>query len=224
MNSPRRDRPSEDLRARILAEVAKTPAPTRRVHTSRALGVLVVGALGTAALFGLSGGFEKGARPLSLVVFTAGIFCIAATILTGVSYGRSRSMLGRPRRVLVVACAAALPLLVAIALGVSLLWSDPLADVVRTRMHVGCGLLTAVDGLAPLLALALLRRESDPVHPALTGAALGAAAGGWTATLAYLRCPHVEATHCIVAHVLPTLVLIAAGALLGRALLGIRVR
>jgi hypothetical protein len=81
-----------------------------------------------------------------------------------------------------------------------------------------------VQGALPLVALLAPRRGTDPVHPAVTGAALGMTAGAWTAMMAYLRCPHPSAFHCIAAHVAPTLLLTVAGALLGHALLRVRAR
>jgi hypothetical protein len=40
--------------------------------------------------------------------------------------------------------------------------------------------------------------------------------------MAYLRCPHAAASHCVLAHVAPTLLLTALGALLGATLLRVR--
>jgi hypothetical protein len=40
--------------------------------------------------------------------------------------------------------------------------------------------------------------------------------------MAYLRCPHAAAMHCLVAHVVPTLILTALGAVLGFFLLRVR--
>jgi hypothetical protein len=76
-----------------------------------------------------------------------------------------------------------------------------------------------LQGSLPLLAFVLLRRGSDPVHPALTGAALGATAGAVASVLAYVRCPHTDPFHCVVAHVLPIVVLTLAGFVAGRALI-----
>jgi hypothetical protein len=87
---------------------------------------------------------------------------------------------------------------------------------------LACGAMTIAQGALPLLALLLPRRGSDPVHPALTGAALGMTAGGWAVVMAYLRCPHAAMTHALLAHVVPTLALAALGAALGGWLLRLR--
>ena len=52
---------------------------------------------------------------------------------------------------------------------------------------------------------------------------LGMTAGAWTVVMAYLRCPHAAPMHCIVAHVVPTLILTALGAVLGWLLLRVKV-
>ena len=212
-----------DLRARILAEVARTPAPTRDAHHRRVLLIAGIGAVATTSLFFAMGGFAKGTRPMELVAFTAGFGLLAALVLTRLSSGVSGSMLGRPRHVLLLICVIAAPVLALVALAAATFWPEhAIEDVVSTKSHLACGAMTLVQGALPLLVLLLPRRGSDPVHPAITGAALGMTAGAWTAMMAYMRCPHSAAFHCIAAHVLPTLVLTIAGALLGRALLKIR--
>jgi hypothetical protein len=214
--------PSGELRARILAEVACIPAPTRPEHERRILLLATFGALATTSLFFVMGGFARGARPTELVVFTASFGLVGALVLTRVSAGVTGSMLGRPRQVLLLACIGLAPVLAIVALLAAVWWPESASEAVPTRAHLACGLITIVQGVLPLVALVVPRRGSDPVHPAITGAALGMTAGAWTAMMAYLRCPHAEAFHCIVAHVIPTLVLTAVGALLGRAFLKLR--
>ena len=194
---------------------------TRASHRSRVLLLALAGAIATTALFFAMGGFARGTRPLELIAFTAGIGFFAALVLTRVSTGGG-SMLGRPRAVLLVACIVAAPLLACAALGSNMIWPSFGDEAVSGHAHVACAAITLLQGALPLLVLLLPRQGTDPVHPAITGAALGMTAGAWTAMMAYLRCPHVPATHCIVAHVLPTLVLTALGALVGRFLLRLR--
>ncbi len=61
-----------------------------------------------------------------------------------------------------------------------------------------------------------MRRFSDPTHPVLSGAALGAAAGAFSAFLVDLWCPVAYLPHLLLGHVLPLLTLTAVGAVLGR--------
>ena len=213
--------PSVDLRARVLAEAKATPAPTRGAHKQRVAVIAVIGALATTTLFFAMGGFSQGARPTELIAFTAGSGLLAAIVMMRVS-SRGGSMLGRPRPLLVLACVVAAPILACSALAATMIWPEHAHEEVSTHAHVACAAITLAQGALPLIALLLPRQGSDPVHPAITGAALGMTAGAWTAMMAYLRCPHVPATHCIVAHVLPTLLLTIVGALLGRFLLRVR--
>jgi hypothetical protein len=216
--------PSADLRARVLADVARTPAPTRREHRQRTLLVVGASVFATTLLFFAMGGVAPGARPIELVAFTAGLALVFAVTLTRLSSGPSRSMLGRPRRVLLLACIVVAPLLALVALVATAVWPEHTKPEVGGPIHVACGLVTLVQAALPLVALLAPRRGSDPVHPMVTGGALGMTAGTWAAMLAQLRCPHADAVHCIAAHVLPVLVLGAVGALLGRSFLAPRSR
>jgi hypothetical protein len=222
VNPTSRREPSSDLRARVLAEIAKTPAQTRGEHRKRIFLIAAVGALATTTLFFAMGGFQKGTRPVELVLFTSGFGLIAAIVLTRVSSGVTGSMLGRPRQSLLLACVVAAPILAVVALTAAAMWPTNAAEEVPGQGHIGCAVATLAQGALPLIALIIPRRGTDPVHPAITGAALGMTAGAWTAMMAYLRCPHAQAFHCIAAHVIPTIVLTMLGALLGHALLKIK--
>ena len=214
-------RPSAELRARVLADIGRTPALTRADHKKRIAIIATLGALATTALFFAMGGFARGVRPTELIAFTAGSGLLAAIVMTRVS-SRGQSMLGRPRPTLLLACVLAAPLLACAAFAATMIWPESAIEDVPTHAHFACAAMTLAQGALPLLALLLPRTGSDPVHPAITGAALGMTAGAWTAMMAYLRCPHVPASHCIIAHVVPTLLLTIAGALLGRFLLRVR--
>src|SRR5690349_14560948 len=111
-----------DLRARVLAEVARAPAPTRREHRTKVAILYAAGALATIALFFAAGGLRRGARPVELVAFTAGTGLLAAVVLTRVSAGTSGSMLGRPRHVLLLAGVLGAAVLMVTACAVGTLW------------------------------------------------------------------------------------------------------
>lgn len=213
--------PSADLRARVLAEISSAPSPSRADHRKRIAIIATLGALASTSLFFAMGGFARGVRPTELIAFTAGSGLLAALVMTRLS-GFGGSMLGRPRPQLVLACVLAAPILACAAFAATMIWPEHAGEEVASKSHMGCAAITLLQGALPLVALLLPRRESDPVHPAITGAALGMTAGAWAAMMAYLRCPHVSAAHCIVAHVVPTLLLTALGALLGRLLLRVR--
>lgn len=221
MTSPRS--PSDALRARVLAEARGLPSPTRAQHRARALALGAGGVLATLALFFATDGLKPGTRPAELIAFHA-VFTLAfALVLTRLSGGAPGNMLGRPRAVLLGAPALAAPALALGAVAAAALWPEvAAADDPSTRTHVACSVLTIVQGALPLAALLVPRRGTDPIHPAVSGAALGMTAGAWAATMAYLRCPHGAASHCVIAHVGPTLLLAAAGAALGALLLRIK--
>jgi hypothetical protein len=211
-----------DLRARVLAEVARTPAATRAVHERRNLRIAVAGVVATAALFMVTGGMRAGTRPAEMIAFTATFGVCAAAVLTRVSSGARGSMLGRPRLVLLLAVALAAAALLAAVLSATMAWPGPGREHVGTGVHLACGATSVLQGSIPLLFLLVPRRGTDPVHPAVTGAALGMTAGAWSIVMAALRCPHAAAVHGIVAHVGPTLILTALGGGLGWLLLRVR--
>ncbi|MDB4936961.1 MAG: hypothetical protein JWP87_3933 [Labilithrix sp.] len=214
--------PSADLRARVLAEVARTPSPTRAVYKRRIVLVAAVGALATVALFVAMGGMSPGTRPVEMIAFTVGFGLVAAAVLTRLSSGQRHSMLGRPRTVLLTAVVVTAPVLAVLALVATIAWPVHGGDHVDGGTNLTCGAITVLQGALPLMALLIPKRGTDPVHPAVTGAALGMTAGAWTVVMAYLRCPHAAAVHCIVAHVVPTLILTALGAVLGWLILRVR--
>jgi hypothetical protein len=215
--------PSADLRARVLAETRREPSPTRDKHRRKVFLALSAAAVAALGLFFALGGLRPGPRPPELVAATTGFALLVALVLTRLSGPSPRSMLGRPRAVVVAAVAGALLALVLVALAGAAVWPDiARADAVGRSVHVACGALLLVQGILPLVALFVTSRAADPRSPALTGAALGMAAGAWAATMAYLRCPHAAATHGLAAHVAPTLLLVALGAVVGYRLLRLR--
>ncbi len=211
-----------DLRARVLDQVKKTPSPTRDEHKRRVAAIVLVGAIGTTALFFATSRITPGTRPIEMIVFSAGFALFSAGVLTRLSMGRPGSMLGRPRMVLATAFVVTAPILALAALVAAACWPEPASEGVGMNVHSACAALTLAQGFLPLGALLVPKRGSDPVHPVVTGAALGMTAGAWSAMMAYLRCPHAASLHCILAHVGPTLVLTAIGAVLGWALLRVK--
>lgn len=216
---------SPELRARVLTEVREEPSPTRTAHQKRVALLVGLGVLATSGLFFAMGGFAQGQRPAELVTFSAGVALVMAILLTWTATAAPRSMLPRPRRVVVTVCALAAPVLAASALAAARLWpAEAAAGDVAAGVHLSCGAMALVQGTLPLLVLVLPRRRGDPVHPVLTGAVLGMTAGAFAATLAYLRCPHASASHGILAHVTPAIALTVVGAVLGNVLLRTRGR
>ena len=214
------DRPSAELRARILGTAAEQPALTRAQHRRHVMTVAALGALATAALFFVMGGVQRGARPAEVVAFTGGLGAFAAIALTRGS--GPVSVLGPPRHMLLLVGLLTTPALALVVLLAYTLWPVPPVHSVGPSSHVGCAAITVAQGGIPLLAFLIPRRGTDPVHPLLTGASLGVTAGAWSSMLAHLRCGHPGSEHALAAHVLPVVFLALVGALLGRRLLSLR--
>ena len=229
---------SAELKASVLAAVAAEPSATRAAvnHRNRLLSMLAVaGGAGAFVIFALLtsdgelvrlGGEVAPQRYLErsvgLVVATAGGALGVAAIALWFALSRGRSMLGRPRSVLL--CGIALiPLgLFAWKVGCSLAFGDPMAQW-PDRLGLKCLSLSLLVATGPLLAFFAVRR-SAPVRPALNGAAIGVASGASAWVLLDLWCPVAFVPHVLLGHVLPLCILAGTGALLGQALLSIRSR
>jgi hypothetical protein len=131
--------------------------------------------------------------------------------------------LGRPRIVL-LATLVVTPL---VLMTWKVLWSAGFSgalDAWPGRLGFRCVGLSLLLGGWPLAALILARRRSDPLHPALTGAAFGVAVGACTWVMVDLWCPVAYVPHLLLGHLAPLLALAATGALLGRPFIAVRTR
>jgi hypothetical protein len=217
------DESSDDLKQRLLVEVARDPAPTRRGARMRNA-VLMATAVGVPLwIWYDAGGVRLQQRPLWFVLGNVlGWVVVAAWALWG-TLSRGGSMVGRSRRWLDIVVIAAPALLFAW----TILWD--LVDTNtfypwRGRIGFKCLRLTLLMGAWPIVALVLMRRGSDPVHPGATGAAIGAAIGCATAVLLDLWCPISDPAHVLVGHVTPLVLLSLGGLALGAWLLDLRRR
>jgi hypothetical protein len=174
-------------------------------------------------VFVVAGGPHASQRPVSLVVTAAAAWAAIATVATGLALRRGRSMLG-PRRAWLLAAAIAVPLLLGLTwfgLPSPLVWASvPHGYPIDVR----CFAVTLALAVGPFLAFVRLRREGDPVHPGVTGAALGVAAGAWGAVLIDLHCEMTDPLHVLLGHMLPVVLLAITGTLVARSVLAIRAR
>jgi hypothetical protein len=211
-----------ELKRRVLAAARDQPAPTRSIKALQ-WGLLVVaaGSLIAYAFRALGGVHWAAARPTPFLIAVAAGWGLVAVVVSFIALGRGRSMLGRSRNLLLGFVIAAPPAL----LGWSLLW-NALYPVTLTpcvgRPGLVCLDLAVVIGVLPVLFLVLGRKNTDPVHPAMTGAALGAAVGTWSALTIDLTCECTNPSHVALGHVLPVVLLIVFGAWLGKRLIAIR--
>jgi len=212
--------PPAPLKVRVLAATAREPAPPRRAVV-RALAFEWTTAVAvTLGIFFTIGGPHAAERPVSFVAATlAGWVALALAATVGVA--RRGTMLGRSRTALI---------LLSLALPVALIgwhclwlssWPGTFGPVPLAR-GVVCMVLTFSMGAVLFAAFARSRRDSDPVHPAATGAAAGAMAGAWASVLIDLHCDSAELLHVTIGHVLPVVLLAAVGAVLGGRVIRVR--
>lgn len=213
--------PPAELRARVLARVRAEPVPPRPAGTWKRTLAVVLGVGVSYGVLAAIGGPGSYGRPQAYTFVLAALWGLVGVLGTWAGVARGHSMLGRPAvwRVLVVALTPVA--LFATAFVVNALWPPPfkLADLER---HLVCTEFTLLMALGPLLAFTYLRRNSDPVAPRLTGAAIGAAAGAIGAVGIELRCSHATLFHIAVGHVLPVLTMALLGALLAGRIVAVK--
>jgi hypothetical protein len=168
------------------------------------------------------GGPTFRARPVPYVVALAVAWLGVALAATLGGVTRGRSMLGRPAFVHFLVAAVTPVALLATALLTSTAWPETQDDHPVAAAHAICVAVTLVCALGPLGAFAVLRRHSDPVAPRLTGAAIGAASGGWGAVVIELHCTHASTVHVLLGHVLPVVLLTLIGVLVGDRVVALR--
>lgn len=207
--------PSPELRARVLGAIKREPSPPIDVVSRRRVLAIALGFVPVVAIFQIVGGVVLGERPMGYVAFIAIGWTILALAATWGAIARGRSMLGRPRAWLVVVAIVTPLLLLGVAAAAAAMWPQTLESPCTPLNHVGCFAIATLMASAPLVAFAFARRHTDPVHPHITGAALGAAAGAWGALAVGAHCPFTNPVHLALGHTLPILLLAVLGALIG---------
>lgn len=207
--------PSAELRARVLEAVRREPSPARGTTRRRIALAVAAGFAPLVAIFCGLGGVDHGERPVGQIALTAAGGVLLSVAATWGTLTRGQSMLGRPLAWLIVVMLVTPVLL----FGLYLL-GTVIFPVVPTPCdgahHAACLALGTLMGLGPLTAFAIARRATNPVHPALTGAALGAAAGAWGGFAIATHCAHVASEHMLLGHTLPVVVVALLGALVAR--------
>jgi hypothetical protein len=207
----------------VLLAASLEDAPPRARVRRRDAWLLLSACVLPLLIFLAVGGMREAPRPPALVLRTS---LGAAAIALGcgvVGLSRGRSTLGRARAWLFgVAVSAPLALfawkIVTSAQFVDMMLQWP------ARIGLRCFWLSCVMAAWPLAAVVLTRQKSDPVHPALTGAAIGAAVGAGLWVLVDLSCPVAYVPHLLLGHVLPLLLITSTGAALGQRFIAMRAR
>jgi hypothetical protein len=208
-----------EVKDRVLDAVRREPARTRP-ETRRAVAMVVVaGFLTTFCVTMMLGGFVGGERPAAYLVLSTAGWLAMAGIATWGAIGRGRSMVGRSTRVVRTVALVTAPVM---AVWVLVAWAGwPTLPVCPAKADFLCLAFTLVLALGPFAAFLFVRRHTDPIHPRLSGAALGAASGAWGAVAMHVRCICADPTHLLVAHVVPIVIFAVAGWMLGARVLGI---
>jgi hypothetical protein len=207
--------PPADVRARVLAEVSREPALSRGQVRVRNAALLASGVAVPVVVFLANGGVRVDARPQTLMIQSAiGAGAVALTAVV-IALGRGRSMLGRSGMVLLGLALVTPIAMLGWKLGISsqfLGMMDPWPE----RPGFRCLQLSCLMAAWPLVAIVMTRGRSDPIHPRLTGAAIGAAVGACSWVFVDLWCPVAYVPHLLLGHVLPLVLTTAAGTWLGR--------
>ena len=214
---------SPELRARIFEAVRKEPAPTRSAAERQTLIVLVAAVSIAATLFAWLGGVHIGARPIPFVCGTTIGWSIVAAAASWIAFARGGSMLGRAHGRLLTVAVVTPVLLFAWMIAWNLTYPETF-DGIPGRIGLRCLSFTLAMAAWPLVALAYIRRERDPLHPGTAGAARGVAAGALAGIVVDLWCPCTDPWHVLRGHIMPMFVLMAIGAISGRLMAGVRVR
>jgi hypothetical protein len=209
---------SAELKARILAAVQASPSPTRR-PTFRATRLLVpAAAVFAGCLYVAFDGIHHGqGRPPGALGASVSVWIGAALVSMWTVVGKARSPTGRPRPWL-LAVTIGMPVLV-LALLITLSAVGYAGDAATHRAGVRCLGMTLAAAVVPVLGLLLLKRGSDPVHPAAHGAAIGVSFGAYAGIMVCLWCPDLSPAHSAVGHVAPLVLLALLGAAVGRRVL-----
>jgi hypothetical protein len=211
-----------DLKSRILLAAKETPSPTRPVSRAYTWLIAPSSIIAAAALYFAFSGTQHSAGRANwfYVASTLGWASVAALSMWG-ALGRGRSAVGRSRAWL-IAFAAGTPTAL-FAMMFAMVAARP-EVALPYKWGKWCFGLTLAAAAFPLLSLVLARRESDPVHPVATGAALGAACGASSGVMVEMWCPIAEPRHIAQGHILPIIVLTLLGAALGARFIAMRPR
>ena len=208
-----------DLKSRVLAAVQAEPAPTQTAVRQRGWLTLAISAAITLAIFVQFGGIRTYGRPGLLVVWTCLGWSVATSAAAALAVARGRSMLGRSTVSLVMLIVATPLALLAWKVAVTVPFGPRMIAPWPGRPGFRCLGLSLAMAAPLLVALVVMRRGSDPVHPGIAGAALGITAGVAAGTFVDLWCPIAYLPHVLLGHILPLLVVATFGAWAGRRLI-----
>ncbi len=206
-------RPEDELRARVLREVARKPSATRQARRRLAwilAGVAVAMLAGMLAVMGVAESALT--RPTAYVAVAVGGAMLLALVAT-VSLGAGASATGEAQRVL-----RRVAILTPVGLGLGALAANAVAPTTwgwpsrNLSDHAACLWMDLFLSMMLLGLSCVWLRSSDPWSPKARGAAAGAASGGWIMLLMAVRCPQTDPIHVLATHAIPVVVTVFVGA------------
>ena len=211
--------PTSELKGRILTAVQAEPAPTQSAVRRRRWLTLGVSAAVAVAIFAHYGGMRVSGRPALLILLTCLGWSVIGAAAAAFAVARGRTMLGRSTASLAILLGAVPLILLAWKVGITVPFGPEMSVPWSGRPGFRCLGLTLAMAAPLLVALLVMRRRNDPVHPGIAGAALGIVAAVSAGALVDLWCPVAYLPHVLLGHILPLVIAAALGAWAGRRLL-----
>ncbi len=192
-----------ELKAKLTAEIKRTPSPTRSQLRARTA-IAVALALATTAILLARHGIHPGTRE---PFFMAAVALILLSFAARTLFAAMGSLWTSPRgtqRLIVM------PLVVLAA--VALAYAQGPAQPHTAHGDLTCSLMTLTVGCIVGVAMIVARRGTEPLRPAIQGLLLASSAAAVAAAAVFLACPLAETWHFAIGHL--------GGAMLVGAVLG----
>lgn len=210
----------EDLRASVLADIAREPSPTapqlRRGEYGALALCVVLAVVGMFAMERLVGAraMPQG-RPDVYIVLATAAFAVLALVASLFAFGR-KSMVGPPLSTTLLLTFGAPALVLGVLLVLTyFVFPETRAQCVnaggKPRIGFVCMDLTLALGAVPVLALVFARRLGMSLFPLQAGLGTGLAVGAWTGVGMTLSCECTNPEHVALGHVMPMVALAVVG-------------
>lgn len=211
---------ADETRAQLLAQIREIPSHTRKNRRNRQIAWTIGGLVLSLIAFAAVGGVRPTLRSPEMMAITASGTALFAAVAVWLTVGRRNRGFGASVPAL-VGMMIAVPMLIFVwKVGWSSLFVGGL-DWSPERPGFRCLGVSHLVGLPLLWTFLVIRRHTEPRHPQLTAAALGATAGAVAALLVDLWCPVGHPLHLLLGHLLPMISLATIGALIGTRMVGI---
>ena len=208
-------KPSPELKANLFKAIAKEPSPTRKVVGRQTKTIFVTSIFLAIAEFLLLGGIRQSEESYSWLVFagTLAMFVtIVATTKIMIVLNQTSANVRKGQLVLGVVLCGGLSIVAAKTAYITMFFGG--VDDRIVGFSNKCFLTLAI-GVIILTVYTYIFRNSDPLHPHMTGASLGIVSGVSATILTELWCPFVTSLYSGLSLILPILILGSIGWLFG---------